>query len=56
MHFKSTLLRPEYRGGTVWQYLVLRMSKKSWPISYAKVLYKMGQNFLERQYWFLYGL
>ena len=26
------------------------MSKKSWPISYSKLLYKMGQTLLDIQY------
>ena len=27
------------------------MSKKSWPILYSNLLYKMGQDFLDMQYW-----
>ena len=27
------------------------MSKKPWPILYCKLLYKMGQDFLDRQYY-----
>ena len=26
------------------------MPKESWPLTYSKLLYKLGQDFLERQY------
>ena len=38
-------------NATIWtQILLYCMSKKKWPILYSKLLYKIGQYFLNRQY------